>query len=304
MKNRMLAYFEGRIVPEERAQISIKTHAFNYGTCAFEGMKAFHLGDQKWNLFRIDDHVRRLLRTCGIMHIEPPATYDEITDSIKELVLKNGLDSDIYIRPMIYCSLQGVGLGKLSPTELAIFCLPVDRVRHKVFRTRFSKTVRIPPEAIPSHGKITGMYVNSFIAQREVAEQGDEIALMKSIDGYVTEAFGMNLFVVKKNRCITSPVSIGVLDGITRRSIMKFCVEDLGMTVEERLYTPRFLHNADEIFICGTGAGVNSVISVDGRNIGNGNRGEVTRKLFKLYWSVIHADNSDYNSWYNVISRR
>lgn len=301
MKSSRHAFFGGRIVPEEKAVISIKTHALNYGTCAFEGMKAFYLGDHKWNLFRIDDHVKRLLRTCGIMHIESPVSHDEIVNSIEKLVLKNRDESDVYIRPMIYCTLQGVGLGKNSPVDLAIFCLPVDKIKHRVFSTEFAKTVRIPPAAIPSYGKITGMYVNSFIAQREIADQTADIALMKNVDGYVTEAFGMNLFAVKKDRCITAPVSAGVLDGITRRSVMRFCKKELGLKVEERLYTPRLLYNADEVFICGTGAGINSVKSVDGREIGKGKRREITQRLFKLYWSVIHAENADYKSWYNLI---
>jgi len=304
MRNSAYAFFGGKIVPESKATISIKTHALNYGTCAFEGMKAFYLGDNQWNLFRIDDHVKRLLRTCGIMHVESPVSHDEIVSSIKRLVLKNRFESDVYIRPMIYCNLQGVGLGRKSPVDLAIFCLPVDKIKHRVFSTRFSKTVRIPPAAIPSYGKITGMYVNSFIAQREIAEQDADIALMKDIDGYVTEAFGMNLFAVKKDRCITAPVSIGVLDGITRRSVMEFCRKEIGLKVEERRYTPRLLHNADEVFICGTGAGINSVKSVDGHRIGSGNRGKVTQKLFKLYWSVIHAENPVYKKWYNLIKVR
>jgi branched-chain amino acid aminotransferase len=267
-------------------------------------MKAFYLGDHRWNLFRIDDHVKRLLRTCGIMHVEPPVSHEEMVDSIKKLVLKNKYESDIYVRPMIYCNLQGVGLGKKSPVDLAIFCLPIDKIKHRIFSTQFAKTVRIPPAAIPSYGKITGMYVNSFIAQREIAEQAADIALMKDINGHVTEAFGMNLFVVKKNRCITAPVSIGVLDGITRRSVMEFCRDELGLKVDERRYTPRLLYTADEVFICGTGAGINSVKSVDGRKIGSGKRGEVTQKLFKLYWSVIHAENADYSSWNNLIQSK
>ncbi len=297
----MYAYINGRIVPEERATISIKTHAFNYGTCAFEGMKAFYLGRKRWNLFRLHDHVDRLLRSCDVLHISSPKSHDEIVSLIKRLVIKNSFPEDTYVRPMIYATPQGLGLGKSVSTDLAIFCQPVDKNHLREFDAMFSKNVRIPPSVVPSIGKITGTYVGSFIAQREVTERGGMIALMKGIDGHVAEAFGMNLFVVKRNKCYTPPLSAGPLDGITRRSIFEFCKNDLGLKVEERLFTPRFMYNADEVFLCGTGAGINALTMIEGHRIGSGKCGQITRKLSDLYQSVTHAKNSDYDSWNNIV---
>ncbi len=303
MKDKIYAYFRGRVVPEERANISIKTHALNYGTCAFEGMKAVYLGRKRWNLHRIDDHVARLLRTCEVLHIESPVTHDEIVAAVKKLVLRNAFPKDIYIRPMIYCSLLGIGLGKQSPAEFAIYCLPIRKNKLREIDAQFSSVIRIPPKAVPSVGKITGMYVNSYIAQREVVEKGGRIALMKDVNGHVTEAFGMNLYMVKKGRLITSPVSIGVLDGITRKSIIEFCKRDLDIKVEEKLYTPRSLYSADEVFLCGTGAGINSLVSIDGRKIGSGKRGRITEMLSEFYKSVTLAKQPGYEKWYNIIEK-
>jgi len=301
MKSRVYAYFGGKIVPEERANISIKTHALNYGTCAFEGIKAFYLGRKRWNLHRIDDHVARLLRTCDVLHIESPVTHDQIVDAVRKLVLRNAFPRDIYIRPMIYCSLLGIGLGKKSPAEFAIYCLPIRKNKLREFDAQFSSVMRIPPKAVPSVGKITGMYVNSYIAQREVIEKGGRIALMKDVNGHVTEAFGMNLCFVKRGRLVTSPVSIGVLDGITRRSIIEFCRRDIEIRVEEKLYTPRSLYSADEVFLCGTGAGINALVSIDGRKIGSGKCGMISGMLSEFYKSITHAKQPGYESWYNII---
>jgi branched-chain amino acid aminotransferase len=303
MSNNIFAFFGGRMVPEERAKISIKIHALNYGTCAFEGMKAFYLGNGRWNLYRLDDHVSRLLRTCEHLYIESPVSHDEISETIKKLVLRNAFPKDTYVRPMIYCSHEGIGLAKRSAAEFAIFCQPIRKNKLRELNATFSRVVRIPPAAVPSVGKITGMYVNSYIAQREVAERGGQIALMKDINGNVTEAFGMNLCMVRKGRCITSPLSVGVLDGITRRSIIEFCKRDLGIKVEERLYTPRSLYTADEIFLCGTGAGINAIISVDGRKIGLGKCGDVTNLLSQFYRSVTRAQQAGYEKWYNIVSK-
>jgi branched-chain amino acid aminotransferase len=203
---------------------------------------------------------------------------------------------------MIYCTAEGLGLGKPSPTAIAVFCQPLAKIKLREFDAKFATLRRIPPEVVPSTGKITGSYVGSFMAQREIAEQGASIALMKTIDGHVAEAFGMNLFAVKKDSCITSPLSAGPLDGITRRSVIEFCERELGMRVEQRLFTQRLLYNSREVFLCGTGGGVNSLTKVDGREIGSGKAGPVTKKLWDIYWSAIHAKNSDYESWYHVIS--
>jgi len=266
-------------------------------------MKAFYLGKGRWNLHRLDDHVSRLLRTCELLYIDSPVSHDEISNAVKRLVLRNAFPRDTYIRPMIYCSHEGLGLGRLSAAEFAIFCQPIRKNRLRELSAAFSKVVRTPPRAVPLVGKITGMYVNSYIAQREVAERGGQIALMKDINGYVTEAFGMNLYMVKKGRCITSPLSVGVLDGITRRSIIEFCRRDLAIKVEEKLYTPRSLYTADEVFLCGTGAGINAIISVDGRQIGSGKCGDITSRLSQYYRSVTQAKQSGYEKWYDIITK-
>jgi len=203
---------------------------------------------------------------------------------------------------MIYCNPHGLGLGRFASTDLAIFCQSVNKNHLREFDALFSKSVRIPPSVVPSIGIITGSYVGSFIAQREVSERGGAIALMKNIDGRIAEAFGMNLFVVNNNKCYTPPLSAGPLDGITRKSIFDFCSRGFGMKAEERLFTPRFMYNADEVFLCGTGAGINAVTMIEGRKIGTGKCGKITRELSDLYCAVVHAKNTDYDSWCNIIA--
>ena len=218
------AYLDGRIIPTSRAKISIKTHAFNYGTCAFEGMKAFYLGRDRWNLHRVSDHIDRLIRTAAILQIDSPLEKEEILSVIERLVLKNGWHQDTYIRPLLYCSLTGLGLGAKSPFELAIYCHPKQPNKLREIAAEYSRYTRIPASAVPYDGKITGTYVNSYLAQRDVVSRGGQLAILKTPEGYITEAFGMNLCAVKGKRLITAPVELGVLDGITRKTVVRACL--------------------------------------------------------------------------------
>jgi len=298
---REYAYLDGRIIPVERANISIKTHAFNYGTCAFEGMKAFYLGRGVWNLHRVNDHVERMLRTSRGIMIDHEFERDQIASAIEKLVLKNGWRQDTYVRPMIFCSRLGLGLGRPTPARLGIFCQKVRRNRLRELPATISEITRVPHAAIPFTGKVTGVYVNSYIAQRKAAERDGGLAILLDVNRRVTEAFGMNLSVVKGRKIITAPVEAGVLDGITRKSVFELLESELKMEVEEKLFGVRTLYSADEIFTCGTGGGINSITSIDGRKIGSGKRGKVTVALSELYNNATRIKLEGYERWGNRI---
>ncbi len=295
------AYFNGRIVSINRARVSIKTHAFNYGTCAFEGMKAFYLGRHRWNLHRAQDHIDRLLRTAAILHLASSLDAGQILKVIRKLVLKNGWKQDTYVRPMIYCSLTALGLGSESPTGLAIYCHKARRSRLREISASFSRYTRIPGSAVPFDGKITGVYVNSYLAQRDVVSRGGQLAILKDPKGCITEGYGMNLCAIKGKRLITAPVELGVLDGITRKTVFEL-VSDMGFKIEEREYKSPTLYNADEVFICGTGAGINAIISVEGRKIGSGKCGPITQRIADTYNRIKLAKHPDFVHWQNVVS--
>jgi len=265
-------------------------------------MKAFYLGRNRWNLHRVADHIDRLLRTAEILHIESPLNANRLLSIIEKLVLKNGWRQDTYIRPLLYCSLTSLGLGSESPSELAIYCHPKQPNKLREVAAEFSRFTRIPASAVPYDGKVTGTYVNSYLAQREIVLRGGQLAILKTPDGYITEAFGMNLCAIKGKRLITAPVELGVLDGITRKTVFEF-ISKMGFKIEERKYTSRVLYNADEVFICGTGAGINSIVSVENRKIGSGKCGAVTAELAETYNKITRAKHPGYEKWQYVIRK-
>jgi branched-chain amino acid aminotransferase len=293
------AYFEGEFVPSEEAKVSIATHALQYGTGAFGGIRGYlDVSEETINIFRLPDHTRRLMNSARILRSNLQVDADGLASVIQELVARNNPKSNVYIRPFIYKA----GLD-LTPSlrgirdSFAIYMIAFGDyfAMDKPLRVMVSSWVRLSDNIIPSRGKITGGYINSSLAKDQAEEAGFDDALMLNTAGKIAEGSGANLFLVRNGTLITSPINSDILEGITRRSILMFA-RDAGIPVEEREIDRSELYVADEAFFCGTGAQVASIGSVDGRNIGDGKRGPITERIQDIFFSLVRGQDKKYEN--------
>jgi branched-chain amino acid aminotransferase len=291
------AYFEGEFVPSDEAKISIATHAVQYGTGAFGGIRGYlDASEETINIFRLRDHTRRLMNSGRILRSELEIDADGVADVVSELVSRNNPKTDVYIRPFIYkAGLELTPHLKGIRDSLAIYMIAFGAYfrTDTPLRLMVSSWMRIADNIIPSRGKITGAYINSSFAKDQAEEAGYDDAIMLRHDGKVAEASGANLFIVRAGTLITTPVTSDILEGITRRSVLMFA-KDAGIPVEEREIDRSELYVADEAFLCGTGAQVTVVGSVDGRPIGSGARGPVTAKIQDVFFNCVRGQDQTY----------
>lgn len=294
------AFFEGRIVPFEEARIHILTHAFNYGTAVFEGIRGYlsESGGQI-NIVRLVEHLERLAASCRIMMLEPGYTAQELRDIVIELVQKNAFRCDIYVRPIAYCCALRVGPGMNEEQSVAIYTIPMMHYLDpsRAIDVMVSSWRRTDDNAIPARGKISGAYVNSALAITDARRAGFDDAILLNQDGHVSEGAVMNIFILRKGVLATPRGTDNILEGITRADVTMLAREELGLPVVERPIDRTELYQADEIFFCGTGAKILGVGSVDRRKIGGGAIGPVTRKLQQMYDSIVRGANAKYSGW-------
>ena len=296
------AYFQGKIVPIEEAKISIMTHAFNYGTGAFGGMRAY------WNdevhelyLFRPLDHFKRLLNSGKLLLMDLPYTPQSMLDLLIELLRKeNYRGQDIYIRPLVYKSAEGIGvrLHDLA-CDFTMFATPFGSYipNEEGSRVTFSAWRRIDDNSIPARGKITGAYANSALIKTDAALAGFDEALVLDQAGHISEGSAENFFMLRDGVAITPPISANILEGITRRTIMQLLTEELGVPVEAREIDRTEVFLADEAFFCGTGVQIVAITEVDHRKLGDGKMGPVVRQLRELYFNLVRGRIPKYTAW-------
>ncbi len=293
-------YFKGSFVPLEEARVSILTHAFNYGTGVFEGLKGYY--NQKQNqlyIFRVEEHLERMKRNCRIIKIDLDKPTAGLKELVVELVRKNEFKTDIYLRPLAYKSSEKVGVKLPDEYDFCIFAVPVSHYfdPDKPIKACLSSWRRIEDNAIPGRGKITGAYVNSALAAQEARDNGFDEAIFMNEDGHVSEGAAMNLFLVKKGMLHTPSLNQNILEGITRDTIMEISREELGIRTMERAIDRTELYTADEVFLCGTLAEVVSVGSIDHRPIGSGKKGKMTSEIMKFFYKIVNGEIDKYGKW-------
>ncbi|MGQ9628777.1 MAG: branched-chain amino acid transaminase [bacterium] len=295
------AYFQGKIVPFGEAKISIRTHAFNYGTGVFEGIRGYWNGDERQlYVFHMDAHYKRLLNSCKVLMSDIKMGVEELGRITLELLRKEHYEEDVYIRPIVYKS--GLQLGpRLHDIEsdLCIYTMPLgDYIdTEKGVRVKVSSWRRIDDNMISARAKVTGVYVNSALARTEANLAGVDEAIVLTADGHVSEGSAENIFIVRDGMVITPPVSDNILEGITRNTLIQIMRDELGIETIERSIDRSELYIADEVFFCGTGAQVSPVIEIDNRPVGNGEPGPFTKRLAELYFSIVKARVEKYRSW-------
>ena len=295
------AYFKKEIVPLSEAKIGIMTHAFNYGTGVFEGIRGnWNEEDEQVYVFRIKEHFDRLRKSCKIMQIDFQYETEELISLVTKLVEMSGYHEDVYLRPLAYKSgeVLGVRLHDLED-DFLIFIAPFGPYLdiEKGARCQTSSWRRVADTGIPARAKITGIYANSALAKTEAQLNGFDEAIMLDERGHISEGSGENIFVVIDGRIITPPPSSDILVGITRDTVMTLARDELGLEVVERDIDRTEVYTADECFMTGTAAHVTPVVELDRRAIGNGKMGAVTADLVKLYFEIITGKNAKYADW-------
>jgi branched-chain amino acid aminotransferase len=293
-------YFEGNIVKAEDAKVSIQTHALQYGTAVFGGLRGYY-NESKDNvyIFRLRDHYKRLMDSCKIMQLDFHRPVDALMEITLKLIRKNGYKENIYLRPYIYTSAL-----QLSPrfhdikTDFAIYILQLNDYMDtkKGLKTMISSWRRIDDTVIPTFSKASGGYVNSALAKSEAVQNGCDEAIFLDSRGFVSEGSAENIFLVRNGKLITPSSNSSILEGITRRSILEIAYK-LGIPTEVRDVTRSELYTADEIFFSGTGVQVAWIREVDHRIIGEGVIGPISSKIQSLFFKIVTAEAPEYEYW-------
>ena len=295
------AFFKGKIVPMEEAKISVMTHAFNYGTAVFGGLRGYWNDDEEQLfVFRPHDHFERFIQSAALLRIDTGYSESEWVEILNELLRTEGFRENCYIRPLAYKSSELIGV-RLSDIDDAVtmFAQPFGSyVKNEVgTHVCFSAWRRIDDNAIPARGKIAGAYANSALIKADALLAGYDEALVLNNDGHVSEASAANVFIVRRGAVITPPVQANVLEGITQRSLITLMRDELGLEVIERDIDRTEVYIADEVFLCGTGVQIAAVTRVEHRPIGSGEMGSITGQLRELFFDVVSGRVAKYRHW-------
>lgn len=297
----ILCYHQGKIIPLADAKIGILTHAMSYGTGCFEGIRAYYNADHsQLYIFRAREHYERFHQSARILMLNVALNADELVDLTIDLLSKSGIHTDAYIRPMAYKTDEAIGVRLHNlKDDFYIACLPFGNYidTDRALKVGVSSWKRIDDNMIPARGKITGSYVNSAFAKSEALMNGFDEAIMLDNDGHVSEGSAENLFMLRNGVAYTPPVTSNILEGITRHTIMTLLREDLNIPVVERLIDRTELYVCDELILCGTGAQIAPVGSVDHRPVGSGGVGPIGTALQNMYFDVVRGKVAKYSNW-------
>ena len=293
-------WMDGEFVNWDDANVHILTHTLHYGLGIFEGTRAYEQTDGGSAIFRLDDHLRRFRGSANAVNIKLPHSIEEIRQGSLDLVAANGI-ATCYLRHIAWVGDGVMGLDpKDNPIRFAIVSWPWGAYLGKEglengVRCKVSSFTRPFPNSTLTKAKITGNYVNSILAKREVVGMGYDEAILLDTNGYLAECSGENLFVIRGN-VIKTPALTSVLEGITRASVTKIA-QDLGYEVQQTILTRDELYFADEVFMTGTAAEVTPVREVDDRPVGTGIAGPITKEIQRLYFAAIRGDLPQYSDW-------
>jgi branched-chain amino acid aminotransferase len=294
-------WMNGALVDWEDARVHVAVHGLHYGTGVFEGIRCYETSRGP-AVFRLHEHLVRLERSARVLYMDLPYTVEEIRQGVHELIRANGLAS-CYIRPIAFYGYGQLGVATTgNPVEVAIISFPWgaylgEESQTKGITAKISTWERVGPNVIPHVAKATGIYLNSMLATTEARRAGYDEAIMLTHDGYVADGPGENIFVVQDGVLRTPPLSMSILPGITRDSVIRIA-ENLGYRVEETLLIRTDLYLADELFMVGTATEVAPVRAVDDREIGVG---PITLELQRAYLDAVNGRDERYGHWLDVV---
>ncbi len=304
MEQADLIWHNGELVAWEDAKVHVLTHGLHYGTGVFEGERAYETA-QGPAIFRHHDHLERLFKSAELYYMPIPFTLEELRSATHELIAANGL-TECYIRPIAFRGYGQMGLYPLdAPVEVSIAAWPWgaylgEESKHHGIRAKVSSWRRIPHDALIPHAKASGQYLNSVLAKIEASKAGYQEAILLDSQGFVCEGSGENIYAIRHGQIVTPPQTAGILDGISRNSIIRIAT-DLGHEVVERNLARAELYLADEVFMSGTAAELVAVREIDDHMIGTGEPGPVTRDLQRVFDDALHGRDPRYLEWLDVV---
>ncbi|MBZ0115972.1 MAG: branched-chain amino acid transaminase [Sandaracinaceae bacterium] len=298
-------WMDGKLVAWDDARIHVLTHTLHYGLGAFEGIRCYETEDGRSAIFRLKDHVRRLFESAHIVTIPMPFTQEQVLEGCLETVRGNKLRS-CYLRPLAFIGDGAMGLGAVNnPTRVCIVAWKWgaylgEEGLQKGIRAKVSSFTRPGVNMQMAKGKIVGHYVNSILAKRDALANGFQEAILLDGQGYVSEASGENVFLVRDGAVTTPPVGSAILGGVTRDTVIRL-LREMGVPVYERLIARDELYIADEVFMCGTAAEITPVREIDNRKVGLGERGPLTKRVQDRYFQVVRGVEAPEPSWLTYV---
>ncbi len=296
-------WMNGRFIKWQDAKVHLLVHALHYGSAVFEGIRCYDTAKGP-AVFRLKDHLKRLYYSAEAFGIDMPFKEEELYNATLELIRKNKL-RECYIRPIAYYGYGQMGLNPVgAKVDVGIAVWPwgaylgEEGIRNGI-RMKISPWVRPPTSMMPTNAKVSGNYVNSILAKVDAIKTGYEEAILLDAKGNVAECTGENLFIVQDNVLVTPPTA-NTLKGITRDSVLTIA-KDFGIKAEEKLFSKEELYKADEAFLTGTAAEVTPIREVDGKKIGKGKPGPVTKRLQAKYYDAIHGKAREYEKWLDFV---
>jgi branched-chain amino acid aminotransferase len=291
-------WMDGELTPWDDAKVHVLTHTLHYGNGAIEGTKAYKTVDGRCAIFKLNEHTQRLLNSSKMTLMDVPFTLEELNDAQVKLLQENELFNGAYIRPLVYLGYGVMGLyHKEAPVNVSISAwewgayLGEDGLKNGI-RLKISSMTRTPNTSGMGKAKAVANYLNSQMAKFEAVEAGYDEALLRDDNGYIAEASGACMFMVRDGVLI-SPPSDNTLESITQATIIELA-KDMGIEVARRRVTREELYIADEVFLTGTAAEVTPVRDIDARIIGCGSRGIMTEKLQTAYFDAVAGKNEKY----------
>ena len=292
-------WFNGELVAHENATIHVLAHVVHYGSSVFEGIRCYHT-DQGSAVFRLPEHMRRLVDSAKIYRMEVPYGLDALNEAVVDTIVESGMEA-CYIRPVVFRGHGPMGVNPMNnPVETVIAVWEWGQylgegALEQGVDVEVSSWTRNAPNTTPSLAKAGGNYLSSSLIKMDALKKGFHEGIALSTEGYLSEGSGENLFIVRGGKLYTPPTAFSILPGITRESIMTLA-RDRGYDIVETALPREALYIADEVFFTGTAAEVTPVRSVDHHVIGEGKRGPITTELQEAYFDIIHGGN-DPHGW-------
>ncbi|MDL1870743.1 branched-chain amino acid transaminase [Deltaproteobacteria bacterium PRO3] len=293
-------WLDGKMIPWDEANVHVLTHTLHYGLGVFEGIRCYEGEDGKSAIFRLQEHIDRLYDSAHILLMEIPFPKAELLEACKEIFRVNKLKAG-YLRPLVFVGDGEMGLHATSNRiRVAVIAWPWgtylgdEGVKHGI-RAKVSSYTRHHINATMTKSKAVANYVNSILAKREAMLAGYEETVMLDPEGYVSEASGENLFMVKNGKVVT-PLTTSALQGITRDTVIEL-LKDRGIAVKETHFSRDELYIADEIFLTGTAAEITPVRELDHRKIGSGKPGPITQQVQKDFHDLVRGKSSKHREW-------
>jgi len=297
-------WMDGKLIPWDEAKVHVLTHTLHYGLGIFEGIRCYLCDDGRSAVFRLREHIDRFFDSAHIGALKMPYSKKEIVEACKETLRVNGLKAG-YIRPLAFIGegVMGVYPGD-NPIQVAIITWSWgaylgEEAIEKGIRAKVSSYTRHHVNVMMTKAKISGNYVNSVLAKREVMKLGYEEALMLDTEGYISEGSGENIFIVKNGVMKTTPLT-SILSGITRNSVIQIAKSRKIPIVEEK-FTRDELYTAHEAFFTGTAAEITPIREVDDRQIGEGKPGPITKELQAVFFDIVKGKNPEFREWLDYL---